>query len=76
MLYYTNIIKYTCVATALANIVLPVPGGPYNNIPCHGVNKPVNNCGYWIGICIASRNIAFASSKPIISFQWTFGLWE
>jgi hypothetical protein len=30
-------------ATALASMVLPVPGGPYNKIPFHGVSKPVNN---------------------------------
>ena len=27
------------VATALASIVFPVPGGPKSNIPLHGCNK-------------------------------------
>ncbi len=31
------------VATAFANIVLPVPGGPNNSAPFHGVNRPVKN---------------------------------
>lgn len=39
-------------ATALANRVLPVPGGPYNNTPC---NKPKpkheQRCGYKIRAC-------------------------
>jgi len=28
------------VAHALANSVLPVPGGPYNNMPLHGFLAP------------------------------------
>ena len=32
-------------ATALANIVLPFPGGPNNNKPLVGVRSPVNNSG-------------------------------
>lgn len=31
-----------CVATDLANIVFPVPGGPNNNTPLQGYNMPVN----------------------------------
>lgn len=31
------------VATALASMVLPVPGGPYNKIPFQGFKRPVNN---------------------------------
>ena len=40
-----NVVLHS-VATALANNVLPVPGGPYNNKPFQGDNIPVNNCGY------------------------------
>jgi len=37
-------------ATALASIVLPVPGGPKSKIPFHGFLKDVsNNSGYKIG---------------------------
>ena len=32
-------------ATALAIIVLPFPGGPYNNIPLVGSRGPVNISG-------------------------------
>ena len=31
------------VATALANIVLPLPGGPNNSNPRAGARRPVNN---------------------------------
>ena len=37
-----NVVLHS-VATAFASIVFPVPGGPYNRIPFHGVSIPVNN---------------------------------
>jgi hypothetical protein len=37
-----NVVRHS-VATARANMVLPVPGGPYNNTPFHGLNRPVKN---------------------------------
>ena len=33
------------VATALANIVFPVPGGPNNSIPLVGSRNPLNKSG-------------------------------
>jgi len=40
-----NVVLHS-VATALANNVFPVPGGPYNSKAFHGDKIPVNNCGY------------------------------
>jgi hypothetical protein len=40
-----NVVLHS-VATALANNVFPVPGGPYKSNAFHGDNIPVNNCGY------------------------------
>lgn len=40
-----NVVLHS-VATALANSVLPVPGGPYSSKPFQGERIPVNNCGY------------------------------
>lgn len=37
-----NVVLHS-VATAFANIVFPVPGGPYSNSPFQGDNIPVNN---------------------------------
>lgn len=34
------------VATALASIVLPFPGGPYNNMPLVGALKPTKISGF------------------------------
>jgi hypothetical protein len=48
------------VATALASIVLPVPGGPKRRSPFQGCNIPVNNSGYFTGMTIASFNNRFA----------------
>jgi len=40
---------YPVVATALANMVFPVPGGPYISTPFHGFTNPVNTSGFNIG---------------------------
>jgi hypothetical protein len=45
---------------ALANKVLPVPGGPYNKTPFHGYLIPTNNSGNFKGHKIASSNACFA----------------
>ena len=50
-----NVVLHS-VATAFASIVFPVPGGPYNRIPFHGVSIPVNNWGY----CGKMKNISNA----------------
>ena len=36
-------VESASVATAFAKYDLPVPGGPYNNIPFQGLRFPVNN---------------------------------
>ena len=61
------------VATALASIVLPVPGGPKRSIPFHGSKIPVKKCGYFKGNKTASFNNFFALSKPTISLNLTLG---
>ena len=50
------------VATARASMVFPVPGGPYNSTPFHGFSKPVNSCGYLMGITTASLSKRLAPS--------------
>lgn len=57
------------VATALANIVFPVPGGPNNNIPCAGSLSPENRSGLRNGYTTASFNACLAPSKPATSLQ-------
>ncbi len=41
-----NVVLHS-VATALANNVFPVPGGPYKSKAFHGDKIPVNNWGYY-----------------------------
>ena len=60
-------------ATALASIVLPVPGGPNKRIPFHGSKIPSKKCGNFKGINTASFNNLLASSKPTISGNLTPG---
>lgn len=53
---------------ALASIVFPLPGGPNNKIPLHGVNFNSFISFLWYkGNSIDSSIIYFAYSKPIIS---------
>ena len=61
------------VAHALAKKVLPVPGGPYNNIPFHGFRNPTKISGNFNGRIIASYNDYFANFKPATSLHFTFG---
>ena len=61
------------VAAALANNVLPQPGGPNNKIPDQGLRAPVNNSGFIIGRTIASLNACFTFSNPAMSFHFTLG---
>jgi len=60
-------------AAALANIVLPVPGGPYNRTPFHGSRIPVKNSGTNKGRETALgdeiNGILFVSA-----FQWSAGV--
>lgn len=61
------------VAQALAKNVLPVPGGPYNNIPFQGVLVPTNICGNLIGKITASCKAFLAFSRPATSSHLIFG---
>ena len=62
------------VATAFASKVLPVPGGPYINIPLGGLIPNLLNASLCLrGHSTASFNSCFNSSRPPISFQLTFG---
>ena len=38
-----------CVATALAIIVFPFPGGPNSKTPLGGARSPPNNSGFRLG---------------------------
>lgn len=62
------------VATAFARYDLPVPGGPYNRMPFHGLRIPVKRVGNFSGKITASFNDAFAPSKPAISSHLTLGV--
>lgn len=68
-----NVELLASVATAFARNDLPVPGGPYNKIPCHGFRLPVNKCGNLIGKITASFKDSLAFSKPATSVHSTFG---
>lgn len=61
------------VAHALAKNVLPVPGGPYNNIPFHGFLTVSNISGNLIGSITASYKAFLAFSRPATSSHLTFG---
>lgn len=58
----------------LAKNVLPVPGGPNNNIPLGGDLNPVNRSGLCDGRTTASYKASFATSNPAIESHETFGL--
>ncbi len=61
-------------ATAFANNVLPVPGGPTNNTPL-GILPP--KAVYFLGCCrksTTSMTSSLASSKPATSLNVTFTL--
>ena len=42
-------VHFASVATALANIVLPLPGGPNKSRPLAGALKPLNRSGRRVG---------------------------
>ena len=70
MLYLPEELKKVMSSTpaaAFANIVLPVPGGPYNKTPFHGSRMPVKNSGTNNGKDTASFNNRFAFSRPAMS---------
>jgi hypothetical protein len=61
------------VAIALASIVLPLPGGPYNKIPFDGERRPLKISGLTVGRMICSYRTFFTSTKPLTSSHLTFG---
>jgi len=61
-------------ATALASMVLPVPGGPTIKMPFQGRRMPRKNSGMISGNTTASCSNDLASPKPAMSFQPTPGL--
>ena len=62
-------------ATALASIVLPVPGGPVIRMPFQGRLMPRKKSGMMRGRTTASWRSDLAASRPAMSFQPTPGLW-
>ena len=62
------------MATALANNVFPVPGGPYNKMPLGGLTpRFLNICGFFNGHSTASIKLCLISSIPPISSHLTLG---
>jgi len=64
------------VATALAIIVFPVPGGPNKSNPLGGARSPLNKSGRKFGTIIISLRICFASLSPTTSLNLTSGLFS
>lgn len=83
MVYIIKIIKITLterklaehsLATALANNVLPQPGGPQKSTPLEGyIPNLWNFSGCSIGNKIISYNYFLVSYKPPISSHFTLG---
>ncbi|KNC30179.1 hypothetical protein FF38_00824 [Lucilia cuprina] len=67
-----NVVPHS-VATALANIVLPVPGGPTIRTPRQGLRIPLKKSGIIMGKTTASCSIDLASFKPATSVHLTPG---
>mmetsp|Transcript_21697 Transcript_21697/g.56613 ORF Transcript_21697/g.56613 Transcript_21697/m.56613 type:complete len:230 (+) Transcript_21697:497-1186(+) len=63
-----KVVWHSC-ATALASIVLPVPGGPNIKTPFQGLRKPWKTSGIHKGSTTASWRSCFASLKSAISSQ-------
>ena len=61
-----NVVPHS-VATALANNVFPVPGGPTINTPFHGRLMPWKYPGIHNGSTTASSNNLLASVNPAMS---------
>mmetsp|Transcript_13118 Transcript_13118/g.32402 ORF Transcript_13118/g.32402 Transcript_13118/m.32402 type:complete len:261 (-) Transcript_13118:190-972(-) len=66
-------VESASVATALARYDLPVPGGPYNRMPFHGLRLPWNSCGNLMGKITASLSDSLAWCRPATSSHFTFG---
>mmetsp|Transcript_17720 Transcript_17720/g.44668 ORF Transcript_17720/g.44668 Transcript_17720/m.44668 type:complete len:202 (-) Transcript_17720:203-808(-) len=61
------------VATALASMVLPVPGGPNSSTPLKGLRMPVKYSGMMSGSTAASSSTRLASRRPAMSSHLTPG---
>ena len=61
--------KPDSVATALASMVLPVPGGPKKSTPLGGARRPENRSGRMCGSTTASWMVLFAYSSPEMSLH-------
>mmetsp|Transcript_95958 Transcript_95958/g.277106 ORF Transcript_95958/g.277106 Transcript_95958/m.277106 type:complete len:280 (-) Transcript_95958:114-953(-) len=61
------------VAQARAKCDLPVPGGPYNKMPCHGSRFPVKSWGKRVGKMTVSCKASLAAFNPATSSHLTFG---
>ncbi|KAK5625539.1 hypothetical protein RRF57_001255 [Xylaria bambusicola] len=62
-------VDFDSVATARANIVLPVPGGPKSSMPLAGSRRPMNRSGRKKGYTTVSLKAFLATSKPATSPQ-------
>ena len=60
-------------ATALANSVLPEPGGPNSSTPFHGCRMPTNISGITSGMTTASVSTRLASARAAMSSKATPG---
>ena len=64
------------LAIALATIVLPQPGGPYNNTPAVFLSPNFShNSGYLNGFKISFSSWFFTSAKAPISSNDIKGIW-
>lgn len=63
-------------ATAFANNVLPVPGGPNNRTPFHALRFPTKISGIAKGNNTAYYKIYFAFVSYAMSSKVMFGLWS
>ncbi len=61
------------VATALASMVLPVPGGPTMRTPLHGLRMPLKKSGIHMGSTTASSSSRLASCRSAMSSQCVLG---
>ena len=61
-------------AIALANIVLPQPGGPYSNTPAGTCNPTASNrSGFLIGCIMENSKSSLTSCKAPMSSKVTLG---
>ena len=67
-------VAFVLWATAFANKVLPVPGGPYKRTPFGGLMPTFSNSfGFFKGSSITSLTSSISALQPPISFKFSFG---